>query len=421
VDEVRVMSDRHDAAPRIAIFSPFYYPELISTGRVNTLLAKELVRLGWEVDVVCSHPLYPDWKPTKSSANLLSTKTHRGGAWVYYASHPLLRRVALEVWFAMHAVKCVLSLRKDTAVALLVYPPSLFGPLVQMLLPRRVRRVALVHDLQGEYSQLGYHSGFKLLTYVINKVEKVCLSGADSCIFFSKAMARAAQSLFALDDAHMSVQYPFVTLDGDAVMTEALERVLPTGVQHVVYSGALGEKQNPEELAELMQQAAKAIPEAQFHIFSGGPIFDSLRKKFASMNELHFHDLVPEEQLTELYARSSVQLIPQAHGTESGSLPSKLPNLLAAGVQTVALCAETSEVAGLLRESTTDALICEWSADQFLSSVQAALMLAAEVSPETRRVQAENVLALCRVASLAQLVVGCGTTELEPALMAAAR
>jgi colanic acid biosynthesis glycosyl transferase WcaI len=415
------MSDLQVVAPRVAIFSPFYYPELISTGRVNTLLAKELVRLGWEVDVVCSHPLYPDWKPTKSFASLLSTKTHRGGAWVRYAPHPLLRRIALEVWFAMHCAKCVLSLRKDTTVALLVYPPSLFGPLVQLLLPKRVRRVALVHDLQGEYSQLGYHSGFKLLTYVINKVEKMCLSGADSCIFFSKAMARAAQRIFALDHAHTSVQYPFVTIDSDAAMTNLMERELPTGVQHVVYSGALGEKQNPEELASLMLHAAEAIPEAQFHIFSGGPLFDSLRKQFASGSQLHFHDLVPEEQLTELYARSSVQLIPQAHGTENGSLPSKLPNLLAAGVQTVALCSETSEVAALLRESTTDALICEWSKDHFVSSVHAALMMAAEVHPDTRKTQAENVLAMCRVGSLAQLVVGYGTAEMEPALMATAR
>jgi glycosyltransferase involved in cell wall biosynthesis len=409
------------AAPRVAIFSPFYYPELISTGRVNTLLAKELVRLGWEVDVVCSHPLYPDWKPAKSFASPLSTKTCRGGLWIRYPSHPLLRRIVLEVWFALHCVKCVLSLRRDTTVALLVYPPSLFGPLVQMLLPRHVRRVALVHDLQGEYSQLGYHSGFKLLTHMINKVEKMGLSGADSCIFFSKAMARTAQRIFALDKAHMCVQYPFVTIDSDAVVTNALEPVLPLGVQHVVYSGALGEKQNPEELAKLMQQAAKAIHGVQFHIFSGGPIFDSLRKRFAGKSRVQFHDLVPEEQLTELYARSSVQLIPQAHGTESSSLPSKLPNLLAAGVQTVALCSETSEAAALLRESATNALICDWTEEQFVSSLQAALMLASEVEPATRKIQAESVLAMCRVGSLAQLVVGYGTEQMEPALMAAAR
>jgi glycosyltransferase involved in cell wall biosynthesis len=388
---------------------------------VNTLLVKELVRLGWEVDVVCSHPLYPDWKPTRSFASLLSTKTYRGGGWVYYASSPLLRRVVLELWFALHCVKCVFSLRKETTVALLVYPPSLFGPLVQMLLPKHVRRVALVHDLQGEYSQLGYHSGFRLLTYAINKVEKMCLTGADCCIFFSKAMARTAQRLFSMDTMDVSVQYPFVTIDDDALVTNSLEGELPTGVEHVVYSGALGEKQHPEALARLMVRAAQSLPDVQFHIFSGGPIFDSLRKRFAGKSAVRFHDLVPEEQLVELYARSTVQLIPQAPGTESGSLPSKLPNLLAAGVQIVALCSEASEVANLLHEATQDVVVSAWTEDEFIESIQEGLNLAAEVNPRTRRRQAEQVLAMCRVSSLAQLVVGHGVEEIEPILVASAR
>ena len=390
---------------RLAVFSPFYYPEPISTGKVNALLANELVHQGWQISVVCSHPLYPDWKPLRTDAALPATTFYRGGSWMRYPNNPLWRRVALELWFTLHAAIQVVRLPKDTTVALMVYPPSLFGPVVQWLLPRRVRRVALVHDLQGEYSQRGYHSGFSLLTWLINKVEERCLKGSDRCIFFSRDIARVAQETFGLDAEHLLVQYPFVTIDPqDAELGTALAAVLPEGVPHVVYSGALGEKQNPRVLVQRMETAAAQFTDVQFHVFSAGPIFAGLRKAHAG-GAVQFHELIPEEQLAEMYARSTVQLVPQAPGTENGSLPSKLPNLLAAGVQVMALCSEASEVAGLLREAHSGTVVPEWSEAAFMEGMGAALREAKDISPATRKINAQDILAHCRVGSLAHLTV----------------
>jgi colanic acid biosynthesis glycosyl transferase WcaI len=397
---------RSASKPRLAIFSPFYHPEPISTGKVNTLLAKEFVRQGWEIDVVCSHPLYPEWKPRKSDSELPSTTFYRGGGWVRYSASPVLRRLGLEIWFAAHTVLNALRLPKEIDIALMVYPPSLFGPLVWLMLPRKVRRVALVHDLQSEYLRNGFHTGASMFPRLIARLERRSLKGADRCIFFSNDIARVAQDTLSLDGQHMVVQYPFVTINDGSPATDDLESVLPRGVRHVVYAGALGEKQSPYLLATLMEKAAQTMPDARFHIFSAGPIFDALRKQQAAGSLLQLHGLLPEEQLSEMYSRSAVQLVPQAPGTENGSLPSKLPNLLASGVQVMAIGSGSSEVATLLRAAGTGTLVDGWDERSFLQGVGSALAEAAEVTPEARRASAAEVLQMCQVSSLAELIAG---------------
>jgi len=390
---------------RVALFSPFYYPELISTGKANTALGNELVRLGWNVDVVCSHPVYPNWVPTHSDATLPGTKFFRGGGLLRYPAKPALRRALLELWFAWHSVKTALGISGKIDVALSVYPPSLFALFLNAILPKHIRRVALVHDLQGVYAQQGYSSGGGLLTRLIHWVEKRCFQGSHRCIFFSKDIAKVAKNSFDLDDKRVVVQYPFITMDMTSAPTNALESIMPSGVQHVVYSGALGLKQNPELLARFMAAAAESMPNVQFHIFSAGPKFEAIRREHEAKGRLQFHDLLPEENLGELYARSSVQLIPQAPGSESGSLPSKLPNLLATGAHILAITSPTSDVVEFLQDPHVATVVGEWDEQQFLQGLQNALAAAAAESHIARRERSTHMFPLFQVENLAELVV----------------
>lgn len=398
-------SDAPEVGRKILMISPFYYPERISTGKVNTALGRELVAEGHELEVVCSHPLYPDWCPTLTDATLPGQHLHRGGAWVRYTGNAFIRRIVLELWFSFHCAATLNHVSDEASIAVMVYPPSLFGLVVHAMLPRHVRRVAIVHDLQGEYSKNGYHRGFSLLTTLIHGVEKLCLGTADRCVFLSAEMAATAQKSYRLRPERVAVQYPFVTLDPLAARTKFLSKALPDDEQHVVYSGALGEKQNPQKLADFMDAAAKALPKARFHVFSQGPIFDALRARLAQTSAVEFHDLVGEDELPELYQRSAVQVIPQAPGTEGGSLPSKLPNLLATGVHVLGVCAPTSEVAQVLTSTQTGTLVPEWTEDAFVDGVRAALADAATTSQQLRCLRAAGFLEGCQVSSLARLVV----------------
>jgi colanic acid biosynthesis glycosyl transferase WcaI len=86
----------------ILILSPFFFPEPISTGKYNGLVAQGLQAAGFDVKVICSYPIYPDWVPDPNPIEMDGVCALRGGKWLKYPKSPLLRRAVLEPWFAFH-------------------------------------------------------------------------------------------------------------------------------------------------------------------------------------------------------------------------------------------------------------------------------------------------------------------------------
>lgn len=406
------MAGMKETHRRILLFSPFFFPELISTGKANTHLVQALVASGAEVTVVCSHPLYPDWVPVASNASMPGVTILRGGAWMRYSKRVSLRRIVLEGWFALYAAWHAWQLRGQIDTVVGVYPPSLFSLYTHFLLPRQVRRIAVIHDLQGVLAGQRENAVRRMITRLVHTVESRVFRQRDLCIFFSTDMANEAQKSYSLDASRIAVQYPFVTIQssrsGDGVPADKLEAILPSGKTHVVYSGALGLKQNPEQFVTLMQAAALRFPAVHFHVFSGGPIFDRLCNRYEDYPEpgVHFHPLVKESDLEELYARSTIQLIPQAERTEAGALPSKLPNLLAAGVFVVAITSPESEVARLLHEAGTGTIVERWDEGLFLLRLEEALDKTNKVSAAERQRQAQPLMSRFTVENLVHLIFG---------------
>ena len=272
-----------DWQQQILIVSPFFYPELISTGKANQHLAEAFVAEGHGVTVVCSHPLYPAWEPVRSNARIPGMTVVRGGADVRYSKAMPLRRLKLEAWFAFFAARSAWPLRKRADVVVSILPPSLFILFLNSILPRRVRRVAVVHDLQGVLA--AQEKGFvrRAIIHMIHAVESRVFRSQDLCIFFSEDMARIAKQSYGLDAAKIAVQYPSITLPASysaiaaASTAHHLDALFPPDKLHVVYSGALGYKQNSQQLVALMQAAAERHPEVQFHVLSGGPFYESLQ------------------------------------------------------------------------------------------------------------------------------------------------
>lgn len=412
-----------DWQQQIIFVSPFFYPELISTGKANRHLAEAFVAEGHGVTVVCSHPLYPAWLPVPSETELAGVKILRGGAWMRYPRAMPLRRLVLEAWFACYAVRRVWHSRKQADVLVSVLPPSLFAFFLHCLLPRRVRRVAVIHDLQGVLAAQKQSLPRRAIIRLIHAVENRAFRAQDVCIFFSGDMARVAQNSYRLDPARIAVQYPFITLPGKRAAGSALQSntqrlvaMFPPETLHVVYSGALGYKQNSQQLVALMQAAAQRHPNIQFHMLSGGPFFQKLRARYEALAgpRVHFHPLVEERDLAELYARSAIQVIPQAEGTEAAALPSKLPNLLAAGVHLLAICREDSEVGRLVQQAGTGTLVEEWDQELFLTRLEEALEIVRREPASARRMRVEPLLEQFSVANLVGLVIG-EETMLEPA------
>jgi glycosyltransferase involved in cell wall biosynthesis len=81
--------------------------------------------------------------------------------------------------------------------------------------------------------------------------------------------------------------------------------------------------------------------------------------------------MVHMECLQELYARSDVQVIPQELGTGDGSLPSKLPNLMAEGVPVFVICDDGSEVGRLVQSASAGYVANTWEPHALVAEFQA--------------------------------------------------
>jgi colanic acid biosynthesis glycosyl transferase WcaI len=356
---------------RILLVSPFFYPEEISTGKYNTYLAKALSKKGNSISVITSYPLYPDWLPKITNASIAGIKIFRGGLGVRYPKSQVLRRIVLEVWFAWHASKILFKQRKNVDLLVVIFPPVFFMVFINIFLSKEIPRIGIVHDLLGIMAISAKKRSRKIIARLIRSVEYAALGKCDHIVCLSESMRNVIVEKYLVPIKKCSVHYPFITSSYSSAKTNKLSSVFDGDHLHVVYSGALGEKQKPNELKEFFHQLCKSRADLKCHIFSRGPLFDGL-KQYTSQNlnsRVYLHDLVPEEQLTELYERSTVHVIPQAEGVSAGAFPSKLPNLLAHGVPVFAICDESSELAAVVEKTKIGRHVAEWDMQILISQM----------------------------------------------------
>jgi colanic acid biosynthesis glycosyl transferase WcaI len=332
------------------LISPFFYPELISTGRYNTHLSRALVEAGFALDVIAFHPLYPEWQPSPSNKQMPGVRILRGGAGIRYPKSPVLRRLVLELLFTWHVFRTCMAEKDGYDLTLYIFPPVLFS-----LIPRAIfktsLRVGIIHDLQGIMANARRGAIRKMVSQITRILERKAFERCDLLVCLSTSMRNVVVDNYRVPVSKTFISYPFPSIAGGS--TDDLTGILDSGHIHVVYSGALGEKQQPELLLAVYKAICEADEKAVCHFFSRGPLFEKLVAESSglSMSRIRFHDLVSDANLAELYQRSTVQLIPQATGTGSGAFPSKLPNLLAMEVPVFAICDLDSELAQIIRES----------------------------------------------------------------------
>jgi colanic acid biosynthesis glycosyl transferase WcaI len=256
----------------------------------------------------------------------------------------------------------------------------LFFSFARFLIPKTKSVVGIVHDLQGIYAQ-GKGILGKLLNSIILFFENMAFNRCNTLVFLSKAMKDSALNNYSTNEGKAVVCYPFITISPSEETTDQLNHIFIEGVSHVVYSGGLGEKQNPLGLLSAFTAASKNVEDTHFHIFSAGPLFEKIKSQNTS-DKIFFHSLVPEECITELYKKSSLQIIPQLPNTADGSLPSKLPNLLASGCPIAAICDPGTELDVLLSDMPASQPLLSWDNDYLCAQIYDMLQKTTSMSRE---------------------------------------
>jgi colanic acid biosynthesis glycosyl transferase WcaI len=370
---------------RILLISPFFYPEPISTGKYNTFLAKELVEKGVFVDVICFHPLYPDWRSKNTDATLCGVGIYRGGTWLKYPKKNLLRRVVLEIGFLIYVIQSMRRLKHYSQI-IAVLPPMLYLPFVRQVASPKARVTAIVHDLQGVMACIHGNKHRCWVVSIVRLIEKLVLKRCHRVVALSSQMADFLASSYKIPSSKISVCWPFVTMDTRHLSCR-LENLFVKDKKHIVYAGAMGEKQNPNALVYFLLELAKQREDVVCHIFSRGPIFEDYKGKLNRQEDrLIFHDLVPEDQLYELYQRSHVQIIPEKIGFSEGAVPSKLPNILASGVPILYIGHKDSGVYSMIQE--LDAGLCtdSWEYEKLIGLVEILIVNHHKRSNKDRRI-----------------------------------
>lgn len=391
-------SDVSGIKQRIAILSPFFYPEPISTGKYNGILAGGLVNAGHTVEAICSHPLYPQWQPDVSDAQMPGVKIHRGGAKLRYPRSVILRRLTLEIWFLIYCVRIVFNRKSKLDKVISVFPPSLFMLALSVLIGKSHKVVGIVHDLQGVYAKRDGGLLGKCLNRLIRLAEKKAFSSCDHLVFLSETMRRVAVQGYSLNEQATSVHYPFVNVKSYDPQRSALAAQFSSEKLAIVYSGALGEKQNPKQLVEFFIAALEKSPGLTAKIFSQGPVFDQLKIKY-SHPKLEFWPLVDEVDLPELLSRSYIQVIPQAEDTSEGSLPSKLPNIIAARTNLLCITDPGSELSELVARYSLGAVSTTWEQSACLEALERLMTMSTLDSPSD-----ENLLKMFTLDSLVKRI-----------------
>ena len=364
----------------ILLISPFFYPEPISTGKFNTKFAEGLIAHGHKVTVLCFHPFYPNWKVKSSAAQLKGVEIIRGGKKVSYTKKTILRRLILEVSFAFFVLRKLGKYQKDKDIVIPVFPPSLAFYFILPFLNKNIRKVGMVHDLQEVYSEGKVGIINSIIRIFIHKIEKTCYQSCTKVLFLSAEMKSEAKRLYQLAEKKLEVQYPFITLRNR--VTNDLKSTFDLDKINIVYSGALGEKQNPSALFDFFSYASQKIDNTVFHFFSEGETVRELERLNKNKSVI-FHTLVEIDHLEELYSKSTVQVIPQKENTSKGSLPSKLPNLLAAGCKVLLITDGDSEIEKFFMSNNLDMVVTSWDRDILTKKLN--LLIHKEIDSERQK------------------------------------
>ena len=332
---------------KILFISPFYYPEKISSAKYNKYLVDSLISK-LNVDVYCMHPFYPDWKSKRAIGN---KNTFRPEWLPSFPKSMFLKRLILEFGFLFNTLLYLSKNKKKYGGVICISPPSLFL-LVSIFFNKKI---VIIHDLQSIHS---LESTFiiKFFSRFIRVIEKFILSKFNNKYFLSNEMSKS------LNLTNSFVFYPPFNVIRKKNLS--FEKKFNFNKNTIIYSGALGEKQNPLKLMEFIKMYIHSHNNFCCYIFSSGPLFEYCKEKFSS-KKINFHSLVKEKDLFSLYNNDAIHLIPQKRKTSRGSLPSKLANLVYCNSKLISITDKNSELDDILSNFENNIRIYNWSYNEF--------------------------------------------------------
>ncbi len=347
--------------PRLWVVSELYYPEETSTGYFLTRIAEGLAD-EFDVQVVCSRPTYSErhlevtWREERRGTTIHRMRSTR------LDKDSFVGRVLNFVSFTLVAwLFCAIRVRRGDRILVVTNPPPL-PPLIGLLTRlRKLRSVLLVHDVYPEVLIATGHAkpdGF--IVRLLGAVMRWTYRSYSDVVVLGRDMEDVARPKVAGGRSRLHV----IPNWGDA------EEIVPiardanpfrhahglAGCAVVQFSGNLGRTHDVESVLD----AASALSDEQRVVFcfvgyGGKTALIGQRQRDEEPANLRFLPRQPREQLGAMLASADAAVIAFVDQMYGVSVPSRMYNIMAAGVPIIAMAHPSSELAQVVQEEE-----CGW-------------------------------------------------------------
>lgn len=325
----------------ILIIGLNYAPEQVGIGPYTAGTAEYLATTGHNVTVVCGKPYYPEWKiqtPFRTrgvlSSNENGVQVHRVP--IYVPSEPNGRRRLLHhASFALRAFPQMLRAAQFAKPDIVMcIAPSLISMITARAISRIFKAQTWLHvqDFEVEAAFVtGLLRDKGWLAKAARAFQKWCLQRT----MVSTISPQMCQNLRKLGVPKERI-YEFRNWANiDQIKPIDRPSVFRTNwniaSKYVaLYSGNLGNKQGIEIIPEVARLLAERR-DLTFVVCGNGASRGRLTAAADGMTNIRFHDLQPQEMMSDLLGLATVHLLPQIAGAADLVLPSKLANMMASG------------------------------------------------------------------------------------------
>jgi glycosyltransferase involved in cell wall biosynthesis len=368
------------AAPRrrLWVLSELYYPEETSTGYLLTEIAEGLAD-DFDVRVLCSQPTY-----ASRGLRAARVEVRHGVAVRRCISTTLDRSVGIFRIFnvltltASLLLAAVLRVRRCDCLLVVTNPPTL--PFVAAIVARlrAAALLVLVHDVYPDVmiaSRMISRDGVaaRLLRWLSRRLyrtaRRVIVLGRDMRRLVEGSMGVPASRIALIENwAHADVIHPTNRLENELLMElEILDRFV------VQYAGNMGHTHDLECLALAIE---KLRSDSEIHFLFVG---SGAKKKWleTKVRELMLKNVTivgsrPRSDQLNFLNACDIAITTFVSGMAGVSVPSRMYDIFAAGKPIIAVAADDSELATIVREERLGWVIGPGDVDAIVQAVIAA-------------------------------------------------
>ncbi len=332
---------------RVTLVTLNYAPEPTGIAPYSTGAAVGLAAQGDTVLAITGYPHYPQWRILDRYPGL-TRREHSDGVRLLRLRHPvpraggLLTRAAMEIVFGLRAAFSPWS-RPDVVIA--VSPALLSSAIV--VLRARLTRTPVIVWVQDIYTLGAAQTGAAgLAARTLRLLESWTTRKADRVIVIHDRFKRFLERELAVPSGRIDIVRNWTHVKPATGRSSTTRHQLGWKDDEtiVLHAGAMGSKQNLENVVLASRLAAEEHSKVRFVLLGDGHRRPALQAMGANPN-LQFLDPLPDGVFESALASADVLLVNELPGMTEMSVPSKLTSYFSTGLPVLAAVDETSVTA----------------------------------------------------------------------------